>query len=344
MKTIAERFIDEITIVSGDVFKTVKVLNEIFGHDDWTVTTLRDDKGEVRRIEAVNVMEGGKALRVVEPHEACLCKKFLDTVGEGIFGMVERIPDGDWPKMLCHLESRGIATEHESDELFWADLSGIFGGCYGARKASAPAYPADGKGSLRQICLVTPDVEKTAEQLNEYLLTGPTEIGHGNSSTVTNAVNSDYPEGMPSFEFLAGMLFFGNMELEVVQPCHGPLAYFDYTSRRGQGFHHIKVEVPEGKWESTLDRYYGMGIREAMAGKIGTCGFSNLRAEDMLGFVYELSDGAPMLALPEGYDPYFYPRYSLLLHFYFLRSPDCYGSRGFELKNKQRLTPSDVKR
>ena len=307
MKALAERFIDEIVIVSGDVFKTIKTLNEIFGHDDWTVTTLRDEEDKVRRIEAVNVMQGGKALRVIEPREDSFFGKFLDTVGEGIFGMVERIPDEDWPRMRYHLESRGIATENENSELFWADLSDKFGGFHGLRKASAPTYSADGKGSLRQICLVTPDVEKTAEQLSEYLLTGPTEIGHGNSRTVTNPVNSDYPEGMPSFEFLAGMLFFGNMELEIVQLCHGPLAYFDYTKRRGQGFHHLKVEVPEGKWDSTVSRYYSLGIREAMAGKIGTCGFSNLLTEDMLGFVYELSDGAPMLALPDGYAPYFYP-------------------------------------
>lgn len=307
MKALSERTIDEIVIVSADIYKTVKILDSTFGHDEWSFTYLRGGDGVVQRVEAVNVMQDSKALRVIEPRTQSIFKRFLDDVGEGIFGIVERIPDEDAPKMRYHLESRDISVSDENPNLFWADFSGVFGGYYGFRSSSVPPYPENGRGSLRQVCLVTPDVEKTAEQLSKYLLVGQTEIGHSNSSTVTNPVSSEYPEGLPSFEFLAGMLFFGNMELEIVQPCHGPLAYFDYMKRRGQGFHHLKTEVPEGQWNSTLRRYYSLGIREALSGKIGTCGFSNLLTEEMLGFVYELSDGAPMLALPDGYDPYFHP-------------------------------------
>lgn len=306
MISVSERIIDEIVIVSSDIFKTTGILTNTFGHDKWTLSAIRNADDEIERLEAVNVMEGSKALRVIEPRSASRFKRFLDNVGEGIFAIIERIPDENWERFKAHLESRGVDVAVEAD-LAWADLSNQLGAFYGFRKASAPAYPADGSGSLRQVCLVTADVRKMAENLSEYLLLGPTEIGRGNSKTVSGAINSEYPEGIPDFEFLAGMLFFGNLELEVVQPCHGPLAYFDYVERRKFGFHHLKVEVPQGKWDTTLKRYYGLGIREAMAGKIGTCGFSNLLTEDMLGFVYELSDGAPMLALPEGYDPYFYP-------------------------------------
>lgn len=302
------RSIDEAVILSRDLEWTIQELRTVFHHEGWRQSVIRNASGLELYRQGVHVMAGRKALRVVQPvAEGTVYKQFLDRFGIGLFGVRERVPDEYLEQFRRHLSDRGVPLWEDGDGVLWADFSDRLGGFYGFVKQSAPAHPDGGKGSLRQFCIVTDDVERVARVLKEDLLLGPTEIGHSNNRTVSGAVNSQYPGGLPDFEFLAGMLFYENMEFEIVEPRRGPLAYFDFLHRRGTGFHHIKTEVPQGQWESTLAYYDGLGIREGLRGRIGTCGFSNLLTEDRFGFVYELSDGAPMVALPEGYAPYFYP-------------------------------------
>ena len=303
------RRIDEVVILSNDLPQTIQTLRTLFHHEVWQADTVADSAGTVLYRQAVHVMRDRKALRVVEPiARDTIYKRALDRFGIGIFGVRERIPDEFFEVLRGHLSGKGIPLTIDQDGVLWADFTQLLGGFYGFVPQSAPQHPLTDSLNLRQFCIVTDGVERVAEILSEYLLLGPTEIGRSNSRTVTGAVNSQYPNGLPDFEFLAGMLFYENMEFEIVEPRHGPLPYFDYLRRRGTGFHHIKVEVPQEQWESTLARYASLGIQEGLRGRIGTCGFSNLLTEDRLGFVYELSDGAPMEALPEGYDPYYYPK------------------------------------
>lgn len=302
------RRIDEVVILSKNLGKTLHNFRTVFHHEEWQTDIVTGANGTPLLKQAVNVMGDQKALRVIEPiADGTIYQRFLIRFGPGLFGVRERIPDEFFEEFRTHLSAKGIPMTLDQRGVLWADFSDTLGGFYGFIKQSAPAYPELDRAKLRQFCIVSDSVERTAQVLSEYLLLGPTEVGHSNSETVTNAVNSQYPDGLPDFEFLTGMLFYENMEFEIVEPKHGPLPYFDFINRRGTSFHHIKTEVPDGQWESTLAYYDSLNIKEALRGQIGTCRFSNLLTEDMLGFIYELSDGAPMAALPEGYDPYFYP-------------------------------------
>ena len=311
MKEISSpRVIDEVVLVSPDLSSTIHTLKTIFHHEIWTTNEVTDSSGKTLYREGINIMNDRKAIRVIEPvSEGTIYDSFLKKNGAGIFGVRERLSENDFLSLREHLFNKGVCLTTYADGVMWADLTETLGGYFGFIKDTDDVHPLAESINLRQFCIVTDNVERCAEILKEYLFIGPTEIGHSNSRTVTNPVNSDYPDGLPEFSFLAGMNFYSNMEFEIVQPEKGPLAYFDFLKRRGgTGFHHIKTEVADGKWQETLDYYYSLGIKDALNGKIGTCGFSNLLTEDMLGFVYELSDGAPMVALPEGYDPYFYPQ------------------------------------
>ncbi len=302
------RRIDEIVILSDHLSQTLHSFRTLFRLEQWQESALTDSSGAVLCRQAVHVMRDRKALRVMQPVAGdTIYSRFLTRFGPGLFGVRERVPDEVWEAFCAHLSGHGITLTPGQDGAVWADFTHLLGGFYGLIPQSAPIHPLTEDLNLRQFCIVTDHVERIAEILKEYLLLGPTEIGHSNSRTVTGAVNSQYPGGLPDFEFLTGMLFYDNMEFEIVEPKYGPLAYFDFLKRHGTGFHHIKVEVPEGQWDSALAYYDSLGIQEALRGKIGTCGFSNLLTEDLLGFVYELSDGAPMEALPQGYDPYFHP-------------------------------------
>ena len=310
MKEISfPRQIDEVVILARDLDQTLNTFRTVFRLDPWEEKTVSGEDGGALYRQAVHVMRDRKALRVVQPvAPGTIYRQFLDRCGIGLFGVRERVPDEFYDQFREHLAGKGVPLTVDGDGVLWADLTGQLGGFYGFVRQSAPAHPEEkDRLNLRQFCIVTDDVEGIARAVKDYLLLGPTEIGHSNSRTVTGAVSSQYPGGLPDFEFLAGMLFYDNMEFEIVEPKRGPLAYFDFLRRRGTGFHHIKTEVPQGQWDAALDYFYGQGLQEGLRGKIGTCGFSNLLTEDLLGFVYELSDGAPIEALPEGYDPYFYP-------------------------------------
>lgn len=191
--------------------------------------------------------------------------------------------------------------------MVWADLTQELGGWFGFVRAGRSGRPQTEGADLRQFCIVVKDVKRAAEILYDVMLLGPTEIGKGNPKTIPNAKSGGCPDGLPDFAFLAGMIFYDNIELELIQPVSGPLPYFRFLRDRDAGFHHIKVDLTAETWQPTLDRLDDLGISYVFQGKLGTCGFSNRDTEDLLGFVYELSDGAPMEALPDGYDPFFYP-------------------------------------
>lgn len=93
---------------------------------------------------------------------------------------------------------------------------------------------------------------------------------------------------------------------KLIQPQNGPLPYFAFLNRRGVGFHHIKQMLPTRQaYEQSLQRIKGLGLKTALAGKIGPCPWHNWATEDALGFVFEMNDNTELTSLPEGYDPYF---------------------------------------
>ncbi|MBQ6904453.1 MAG: hypothetical protein IJQ27_00055, partial [Spirochaetia bacterium] len=51
---------------------------------------------------------------------------------------------------------------------------------------------------------------------------------------------------------MLGILVCGNIEWEVIMPEKGPLVYNDFIARRGIGFHHVLMEIPQAKWAQRL--------------------------------------------------------------------------------------------
>lgn len=301
------RQIDEVVIVSEQISDLIQMLKDGFCHKEWTFHTRHDNNGNVLWHEAVHVMSGRKAFRVIQPVDCDTpFYRHLARFGKGIFGARESVPDAYFDAFIDHLASKDVMLS-EMDGVVWADFTKEFGGWFGFIRASESDHPLTEGPNLHQFCLAVKDLRRAAEILCDTLLLGPTEIGNGNLKTIPNARSAAWPDGLPDFSFLVGMIFYDNMEFEIIQPISGPLPYFSFLRDRDAGFHHIKVDLTAETWQPTLDRLDALGISDGFQGKLGTCQFSNRSTEEQLGFMYEFSDGAPMEALPEGYAPFFYP-------------------------------------
>ncbi|MCD8097584.1 MAG: VOC family protein [Lachnospiraceae bacterium] len=319
MGPTSERKVDEIVMVTDDIFRTLENFRRVFRYSAWVIGTkddttepgVRAGVGSFRWHEAAASLANGFTLKIVEPVSGdTMYQKFLDRFGCGIMGLRERVKDERWEACLKHFEEKGIKAVQSSEQEVWFDFLDPFGAMHGLVKDSAPraAQTSEIQHEICQVCIVTDDVERTARQMTELLLMGPWEIGYTNNQTVTDMASSLIKAGSwPKSEFKPGIKVFGNLEFELVQPVEGPIPYFDYLKRRTTGFHHMKEKIPDGKWEETLQRFADLGVGTLLSGKIGPCGFSNLDTEELIGCVYELSDGAEMDKLPDGYNPYFCP-------------------------------------
>ena len=149
---------------------------------------------------------------------------------------------------------------------------------------------------------------KAAKDLLHYIGKGPWEIGFINSHTSDYFVSCDFDaEHFPDAEMKTGMGWFTNLEFELIEPTKGPMPYYRFLAAHGKGFQHFKEILTPDTYDEALKNYEEKGIKTALAGKLGPCAFSNLDTLDLLGCVYELSDGHVMDQLPEGYNAYMYP-------------------------------------
>lgn len=301
--------VDRITLVTDNIHNLMRYLTNCFHLDPWTVRRVSLGNGVIYN-EAILPLAGGMELQAVEPVSGdSVYMNFLRRFGKGIMGVRERISAGKWEEYLARCAALGVRTEKCADgHGVWLDLTDRLGGmiCL-IRDDSGISTAAGGHIRICQICIVTDDILRTAHDMSEVLQVGPWEIGKANNKTFQDLECSGYAAGrMPENSFLVGIVMYGSLQFELIQPQKGPLPYFAFLNRRGVGFHHIKQMLPTRQaYEQSLQRIKGLGLKTALAGKIGPCPWHNWATEDALGFVFEMNDNTELTSLPEGYDPYF---------------------------------------
>ena len=250
-----------------------------------------------------------RELCIIQPVEGVTpASRYLAQYGPGVMGLRELVPADLWELWQKHVKEANLPVlATNGDYAMMVDLRDRLG-CVMAVMREDMAEPK-GASSRRigQVCIVTDDIHRTAEDMTGLLGVGPWEIGHINNRSADYLKSAEHPENLPKADFLAGIAFYGDLEFELIQPLEGPLPYFDFLERHGTGFQHIKEILTPTTWEEANRHYRELGVPIALAGKVGQCSFNNLNAVPLLGVVYELSDGVPMTKLPEGYDPYIYP-------------------------------------
>ncbi|MDR0841137.1 MAG: VOC family protein [Christensenellaceae bacterium] len=132
---------------------------------------------------------------------------------------------------------------------------------------------------ITQVCYVTDDYTRTIQYLYHALQFGPWKILSLSSGNTSNVRLEGKPVEEP-FAFAVALCYIGAMQLEVVQPLHGPTVYERFLKERGPGIHHIKESMPRGQVEAFMQKAAVQGHREAFHGD----GFQG--EEDVDGFWY----------------------------------------------------------
>ena len=314
------RRIDRILIVTDDVPVYQSRLQKYFDYSMGTLfveteQTLPDCLVDGQSIKFTNYrinipLTDGRELSIVQPVEGDTpYRRHLDQYGKGVMGLRELVSAEQWDAWKKQAADAGLTVASTlGDYGMTLDLRSDLG-CFleVLREDRADEKKASSR-RIAQVCITTPDIHKTAEDLTYLLGVGPWEIGHICTRSADYLETEEYPaDRFPKTDFLTGIGFYGDLEFELIQPLEGPVPYFGFLERHGVGFQHIKETLTPAVWEDTKKKYRDLGIPLALGGKVGPCSFVNLRTDDLLGVVYELGDGVPMTKLPEGYDPYMHP-------------------------------------
>ena len=143
----------------------------------------------------------------------------------------------------------------------------------------------------RQICLVCKDLDKTLETLSNVLeirpwrkydvVWGKDEMQVGNPQTIK-----------------AAFADFGAVEMEVVQPIKGDSVWARQLEAKGEGVHHIAVDVQS--IEQTAARLAEKGVGIVQWGWKGPLGHAFLDPEKTGGVYFELLQRRGRLAPKRG--------------------------------------------
>jgi methylmalonyl-CoA/ethylmalonyl-CoA epimerase len=149
---------------------------------------------------------------------------------------------------------------------------------------------------IQQIAWLTRDLEKSMQTWIDVLQIGPWRVFRFTEKTVKNLkIGGEPVEG--SFEFRIAITHVGDMEIELIEPVHGPMIYEDYIQRRGVGLHHIKEKIPDQRMAEVVQSYERRGVNVTQTGQFVADFHFYLNTEPKLDFVYELGN-CPYQDLP----------------------------------------------
>jgi methylmalonyl-CoA/ethylmalonyl-CoA epimerase len=149
-----------------------------------------------------------------------------------------------------------------------------------------------------QIALVTRDLEHSMKAWVEELGIGPWTVLTFTNETVRDLKVAGKPVTEP-FKFLIAIATVGDIDFELIQPVYGPTIYEEFLQRRGEGLHHIKEKIAEGKVDSVVSDYADKGIGVMQTGWFDVDVHYYMDTESKLDFIFELGN-CPRLELAEG--------------------------------------------
>jgi methylmalonyl-CoA/ethylmalonyl-CoA epimerase len=149
---------------------------------------------------------------------------------------------------------------------------------------------------IYQIAFVTRDLERSMQAWIDDLAIGPWTVLTFTEQTVKN-LKVDGRLVTEPFEFRIAISWIGEMQLELIQPVHGPTIYQAFLDRKGEGLHHIKERIADADTEEVLAAYRAKGIAVTQTGQFETDFHYYLDTEPRLDFIYELGN-CPILDLP----------------------------------------------
>ena len=147
----------------------------------------------------------------------------------------------------------------------------------------------NGKRKIRQICMITRDLEKTMKNWVAYLGIGPWKVITFTEKSVKNFVVYGKPVTEP-FKILLAFANVGDIEFELIQPVYGENIYNKFLEEKGEGLHHIKEKISDEDMGGVLENYRKKGIGVTQTGLFGASVHYYLNTEPFLDFIYELGN------------------------------------------------------
>lgn len=135
---------------------------------------------------------------------------------------------------------------------------------------SVPATPAIAPaaanppflGRLEEVCIVTPDLERTAAGLMRLGI-GPWKILEINPR---NTLDQTYRGQPAAFAVLAAFANVGDIVFELMQPLYGPSIFADHLAEKGEGLHHLSFSLDGRPWEERIAAFRERGFEVVQSG------------------------------------------------------------------------------
>lgn len=151
---------------------------------------------------------------------------------------------------------------------------------------------------IAQVCYVTRDYKKTLQYMVDVLKIGPWQVLKLNNDTVLKPM-LDGKEVTEPFEYICAITQVGDMEIEVIQPVHGPNVYDRFLDVKGAGMHHFKEKLTVDQIMAFAEETGKQGTPLISSGGFDEDRFYYLDTYDELGAMYELGNCATAGGLSE---------------------------------------------
>jgi methylmalonyl-CoA/ethylmalonyl-CoA epimerase len=140
-------------------------------------------------------------------------------------------------------------------------------------------------GEITQIGIIVRDIQKVADNYRTIFGIGPWQIVRMEPPILREVTLRGKPV---EASMLAAIAQSGSLQLELIQPLDGPSIWKEFLDEKGEGLHHVQLNVQNPK--VVLAALKEMGVDVLMSGKIGPNTFYYLDTELLLGSIYEFID------------------------------------------------------
>jgi len=151
---------------------------------------------------------------------------------------------------------------------------------------------------MYQFCCITGDIEKTMQAWVDILKVGPWQVRHFNDKTMSSLTVGGKKITEP-FEMIIAISKVGDMEIELIQPVHGPTIYQEFLDRRGPGLFHVKEKIATEDWDATVKEFADKGVGILQTGWFFDDVHAYMDTEPTCDFIWELGN-CPVIDVPEG--------------------------------------------
>ena len=139
---------------------------------------------------------------------------------------------------------------------------------------------------LAQIGFIVKDIEKTKLEFARFFDVPPPPTINSGEYAVTQTEYRGEPA--PEAECQMTFFYFGDLQMELIQPNNVPSAWREHLETHGEGLHHLAFNVKDMKMHINHCEQFGMKLLQKGEYRRGDGRYAFLDASDSLKMVVEL--------------------------------------------------------